>query len=61
MSSNQRRMARLLDASGQAYREAEWGIPLVTEQVVDLDDAEAFPEIHLAREHARKLAEARHG
>lgn len=37
----------------------EWGIPLVTEQVADITDAEQFPETALALEHARRVKEAR--
>lgn len=60
--SQQARMARLLNGSLAEQRD-QWRIPLITAQVVDLTDPIAFPEIHLAREHARRLREqeARNG
>ncbi len=41
----------------------EWETPFIAERIVDLSDAEQFPELALAREHARRLREkeARHG
>jgi hypothetical protein len=39
------------------------GIPLITEQVADITDAERWPEINRAIAHARQLRErsTRHG
>jgi hypothetical protein len=36
-------------------------IPLVTEEVVDLTDADRWPEINRAIDHARKLRENGNG
>lgn len=55
--------ARLEQYAAKELRDLAWGVPQITERVVDLMDAEQFPEMALAREHARRRreGEARHG
>lgn len=47
--------ARMDAYAARDLRETAWGTPLIPERVVDLTDASQFPEMALAREHARKL------
>ena len=46
------RMARLLEGCLAEQSILPWTVPQITERVVDFNDAD-FPEMALAREHAR--------
>lgn len=49
--------ARMDAYAARDLRETAWGTPLIPERVVDLTDAEQFPEMALARERAKRLRE----